>query len=166
MNIQEIENILNRELAFNPILGRDEQSQPPVLKIDPAQLLSVCKVLHANPAFYFDTLSCLSGIDNGPEGNTLEVLYHLYSIPHHYSLGISCLLPRNTQGQNLPEIDSVCSVWKSANWHEREAYEMVGIRFKGHPDLRNLLLPADWEGYPLRKDYQQQDSYRGIKVEY
>ena len=65
-----------------------------------------------------------------------------------------------------PEVDSVVDFWRTAEWHEREAFDLIGVKFLGHPDLRRILLPADWEGHPLRKDYQHQEYYRGIKVEY
>ncbi|HNV30818.1 MAG TPA: NADH-quinone oxidoreductase subunit C, partial [Cyclobacteriaceae bacterium] len=112
-------------------------------------LLSLCDQLHKNPASYFDMLSCITGVDNGPESGTMEVIYHLYSIPFNYSLALKVLLPREN-----PEVESVVSIWKSANWLEREVYDMFGIGFKNHPDLRRILMPADWKGYPLRKDYK------------
>ncbi|HPW61708.1 MAG TPA: NADH-quinone oxidoreductase subunit C [Cyclobacteriaceae bacterium] len=124
-------------------------------------LLSLCDQLHKNPASYFDMLSCITGVDNGPESGTMEVIYHVYSIPFNYSLALKVLLPREN-----PEVESVVSIWKSANWLEREVYDMFGIGFKNHPDLRRILMPADWKGYPLRKDYKHEEYYRGVKIEY
>lgn len=124
-------------------------------------LLSLCDQLHKNPASYFDMLSCITGVDNGPEAGTMEVIYHLYSIPFNHSLALKVILPR----QN-PEVESVVSIWKSADWLEREVYDMFGIVFKNHPDLRRILMPADWKGYPLRKDYKHEEYYRGVKIEY
>jgi len=124
-------------------------------------LLSVCDQLHKNPASYFDMLSCITGVDNGPESGTMEVIYHLYSIPFNHSLALKVILPREN-----PEVESVVSIWKSANWLEREVYDMFGIGFKNHPDLRRILMPADWKGYPLRKDYKHEEYYRGVKIEY
>lgn len=124
-------------------------------------LLSVCELLYKNPAAYFDMLSCITGIDNGVEVGTMEVIHHLYSIPLNQSLALKVILPREN-----PEVESVTSIWKSANWLEREVYDMFGITFKNHPDLRRILMPADWKGYPLRKDYQHEEYYRNIKIEY
>jgi NADH-quinone oxidoreductase subunit C len=124
-------------------------------------LPEVCRSLHTNPETYFDQLSCITGIDNGPEAKTMEVIYHLYSIPYNFSLALKVVLPREH-----PVVPTLCSVWKSANWLERETYDMYGIIFEGHPDLRRILMPADWEGYPLRKDYSEQDKYREIQVKY
>jgi NADH-quinone oxidoreductase subunit C len=124
-------------------------------------LLSVCEQLHKNPTTYFDMLSCVTGIDNGVEAGTMEVIYHLYSIPFNQSLALKVMLPREN-----PEVESVNSIWKSANWLEREVYDMFGIVFKNHPDLRRILMPADWKGFPLRKDYKHEEYYRGVKIDY
>ncbi len=129
------------------------------VSINPDRLLIICNELHQNPSTYFDMLSCVTGVDNGAEANTMEVIYHLYSIPFNTSLMLKVILPREN-----PEVDSLCTVWKSANWLEREVYDMFGIKFNNHPDLRRILMPNDWEGYPLRKDYHHQELYRDIVV--
>ena len=139
----------------------DVNATPKAVKLPAADLLTVCSALHQDPSTYFDSLSCLTGIDNGPEAGTMEVAYNLYSIPFGHHLMLKVVLPREK-----PEVDSVTGIWKAANWHEREMFDMFGIVVKRHPDLRRILMPADWEGYPLRKDYKQQEYYRNIKVEY
>lgn len=142
-------------------VGEIPNSTPIGFIIKKEILLSLCEKLYINPATYVDMLSCITGVDNGPEGGTMEVIYHLYSIPFSYSLALKVILPRES-----PEVESVVSIWKSANWLEREVYDMFGIGFKNHPDLRRILMPADWKGYPLRKDYKQEEYYRGVKIEY
>jgi NADH-quinone oxidoreductase subunit C len=142
----------------------EEKHTPTTLSIPSTYILPVCQWLWQDPQAYMDILTCITGLDNGPEAASLEVLYHLYSIPHHHSLVLKVSLPRE-QPEGMPTLPSVTPIWRGANWLEREVYEMYGINFEGHPDLRKLLLPADWEGYPLRKDYQAQTYYRGIKVE-
>jgi NADH-quinone oxidoreductase subunit C len=142
-------------------IGLDEKATPKAMVLPASAIKKVCQELHQNASAYFDMLSCLSGIDNGIEAKTMEVVYNLYSIPFNHHLMLKVILPREN-----PTIDSVADIWRTANWHEREAAEMFGIKFIGHPDPRNLLLPADWEGYPLRKDYQHQELYRDVKVKY
>ncbi len=124
-------------------------------------LVALCKTLHTNPSCYFDMLSCITGVDNGPDAGTMEVIYHLYSIPFNQSLGLKVILAREN-----PELESISAVWKSANWLEREVYDMFGIIFNNHPDLRRILMPADWKGFPLRKDYKHEEYYRGVKIDY
>jgi NADH-quinone oxidoreductase subunit C len=136
-----------------------EQTTPAMLSIHTDDLAAVAKTLQQNSETYFDQLACVTGIDNGPEANTMEVVYNLYSIPFNRSLAIKVVLDRKN-----PEIESLSSIWKSANWLEREVFDMYGIQFKNHPDLRRILMPADWEGFPLRKDYQEQETYRNIKL--
>jgi NADH-quinone oxidoreductase subunit C len=136
-------------------------SSPQGFRINAEDLVSVCRSLHGNSATYFDMLSCVTGIDNGAEVGTMEVAYNLYSIPFNLHLLLTVTLPREKA-----EVDSVSEIWKTADWHEREVFDMYGIVFKNHPDLRRILMPADWEGHPLRKDYKHQEYYRDIKVEY
>lgn len=124
-------------------------------------ILSLCERFYKNSSTYFDMLSCITGVDNGPEAGTMEVIYHLYSIPFNESFVLKVILSREN-----PELDSITSVWKTANWMEREVYDMFGIQFNNHPDLRRILMPADWKGYPLRKDYKHEEYYRGVKIDY
>ncbi len=138
----------------------DENASPKAAIIHADDLIVVCNTLQTNKSLYFDLLSCVTGIDNGPDANTMEVIYNFYSIPFDHHLMLKVILSREN-----PEIESVGEIWRTALWHEREAYDLLGIHFKNHPDLRRILLPADWEGYPLRKDYQVQEYYRGVKVE-
>jgi len=139
----------------------DEKATPKAIVVPSSEIKKVCSELYQNASTYFDMLSCLTGIDNGTEANTIEVVYNLYSIPYNHHLMLKVILPREN-----PVIDSVVEIWRAANWHERETAEMFGIIFNGHPDLRRLFLPADWEGHPLRKDYQHQELYRDVKVKY
>jgi len=103
-----------------------------------------------------DHLELLGGVDYK---DRIEVVYILYSMKHRHRHTLKCRLPREA-----PRIHSVESVWSVANWHEREAFDMFGIVFEGHSDLRRILCPDDWEGYPLRKDYQFPKIYRGMPV--
>lgn len=139
----------------------DENCTPKAIKIAAADLKNVCLELYQNSSTYFDMLSCITAIDNGPQAATMELIYNLYSVAFNHHLTLKIVLPREN-----PEIESMVEIWRTADWHEREAYDMFGIRFRGHPDLRRILLPADWEGFPLLKDYKQQEYYRNIKVEY
>lgn len=139
----------------------DESTSPKGVKIPKEDLLVVTRALLENPIAYFDMLSCVTGIDNGPDAGTMEVVYNLYSVPFNQQLMIKVSLVRSK-----PEIESVSHIWKTADWHEREIFDMYGVNFLHHPDLRRILMPADWEGHPLRKDYKQQQYYRDIKVEY
>jgi NADH-quinone oxidoreductase subunit C len=102
---------------------------------------------------------CLSGVDY--TGGKLGVVYHLNSMKLNQKIVLKVDLTVETL-----HVQSVESVWKTANWHEREAFDLYGIIFDGHPDLRRILLPDDWEGYPMRKDYQVPEYYNGMKVPY
>jgi NADH-quinone oxidoreductase subunit C len=147
--------------AIDPESLELENSTPFGLSVVKENFYKVCETLYTNPSCYFDMLSCVTGVDNGVDAGKMEVLYHLYSIPFNQSLVLKVTLPREN-----PEVESVVSIWKSANWLEREVYDMFGIVFKNHPDLRRILMPADWKGFPLRKDYKHEEEYRGVKIDY
>jgi NADH-quinone oxidoreductase subunit C len=111
-------------------------------------LQRVSAYLAAEPALHFAFLSDITTVDRFPLEPRFEVNYHLLSIARSDRLRLKVRLPGND-----PTLPSVTSVWPTANWHERENYDLFGIRFEGHPDLRRILMPDDWDGYPLRKDY-------------
>lgn len=162
--IEKIKNILSQKVDAQVVKNIVESSNPPMLQIDPNHLVQVCQLLHQHEKLYFDYLQCISGVDNGTEKGTMEVIYHLHSIPYNYFLALKVILPRPS-GNQPASVPSVITVWRTANWLERETYDLLGIRFIGHPDMRRILLPADWNGHPLRKDYQVQDYYHGVKVD-
>jgi len=118
------------------------------LQIRPQDILSVCRFLHDEPDCAFDFLVDLCGADHLPREPRFEVVYLLRSMKTKDLLRLKASLPGSS-----PRISSVFSVWKAADWMEREAFDMFGIVFEGHPDLRRILLTPEWEGHPLRKDY-------------
>ncbi|MDT3696998.1 MAG: NADH-quinone oxidoreductase subunit C [Ignavibacterium sp.] len=121
----------------------------------------VAHFLHDTAELNFDSLINLSGVDE-IKANQLSVYYHLESTELKHKLVLKVVTDRNN-----PEVASVVDIWQGANWHEREAYDMFGIKFLNHPDLRRILMPYDWEaGYPLRKDYENPEFYQGMKVPY
>lgn len=139
----------------------DEMVKPEAININAEFLNDICNFLHRDENHYFDMLSCITGIDNGPEENSMEVAYNLYSIPFSRQLTLKVKLQRHEEALKL---QTVSGIWKSALWLEREVYDLLGIYFDGHPDLRRILLPSDWVGYPLRKDYKDLETYHGIVV--
>ena len=112
-----------------------------------SRILPLCKILLEDPAFRFDFLTDLCGVHFPDRPFPFQVVYHLYSFARHARLRIRALL-----GESEP-IASVVSVWPGADWQEREAFDLLGIRFEGHPDLRRILMPDGFDGYPLRKDF-------------
>ena len=163
---QDIKEAVAARFGEFVIAGENTALAQPQLIVKTSLIKDVCLFLRDDKRFFFDQLACLSGVDNGPAKNTLEVIYHLYSIPFHLFFVLKVEVERGDGKTQLPEVPSVVDVWRTADWHEREAFDMYGVTFAGHPDLRRILLPADWEGYPLRKDYTEQEYYHGIKVAY
>jgi NADH-quinone oxidoreductase subunit C len=140
----------------------------PAIIIDREHLVAVAETLRDDPDLDFDTLSLITGVhylDVKEKDGTLKeagkfvVVYHAHSITKKHKLAFKVETPLSD-----PHIPSLDSVWRAANWHERETYDLIGITFDGHPNLTRILLPDDWEGHPLRKDYVFPKDYRGIPL--
>ncbi len=117
--------------------------------VKPGRIVDICKTLRDDPELSFKYLSMIAGLDFLPESPRFGVVYNLYSHKNHNRISLKTRLADD----KAPAIDSVVPVWNTANWQEREVFDMMGIRFHGHPDLRRILMPADWVGHPQRKDY-------------
>lgn len=157
------------------ISGSNLQAIDPWIEVTPDGLIEVCKFLKDDAELKLDYLNCITGIDYlevDPKKAAkadfqphTQVVYHLSSIVKKHSLVIKVKLPRwkdDVPGQ-IPELPSVNQIWRTADWHEREVYDLSGVWFTGHPNMRRILCPEDWEGYPLRKDYQMPLDYHGIR---
>jgi NADH-quinone oxidoreductase subunit C len=123
--------------------------------LDRPRIAPALRFLRDDPDLSYEWMMCLSGVDYPPA--QIAVVYHLYSQTHDRKLTVKVMADRAD-----PRVPTVESVWKMADWFERECYDMFGVVFEGHPDLRRILLPFDWEGYPLRKDYVFPETYRGV----
>jgi NADH-quinone oxidoreductase subunit C len=132
------------------------QDKHPRVHTTAEQWRRVAEFLRSEPSLAFDWLGCITAVDYVAD-NQLCAVYDLYSMTHKEWFAVKVFVDRNK-----PSIPSVMDLWSAADWHEREAYDMMGIVFPGHKDLRRILLPEDWVGYPLRKDYQFPREYHGI----
>jgi len=122
----------------------------------PADLMAVMGALRDDPELRFDFLQNLTAVD-WIKRDAIQVVYHLFSYVYRHEICVRVDLPRAT-----PHVASVVSLWPTANWHEREQFDLLGVVFEGHPDLRRLLMPDDWVGHPMRKDFHEPKSYRGM----
>jgi NADH-quinone oxidoreductase subunit C len=142
------------------ITGAELEAGTPFAVVATDAIAEVAAHCKADPALVFDNLMCLSAVDYPKETPPrMEVVYHLFSYRHLHTFALKVLLPRES-----PAVPTVEGVWGVANWHEREAWDLFGIAFTGHSDLRRILLPDDWEGHPLRKDWQDPEYYNGLHV--
>lgn len=139
------------ELVENP-------SSDTYISVKPEKIDEICRFLRDNDAFKFDFLTLLSGLDLKEK---LGIVYHLYSMELKHRLVLKTEVPKDS-----PNLPSLVRVWRTADWHEREAFDMFGINFQGHHNLIRILCPYDWEGYPLRKDYKEPEEYHGNRVPY
>jgi NADH-quinone oxidoreductase subunit C len=157
------------------IKSKNLEALDPFAVVEPSALVEICRYLRDDPRLKFELLNCISGVDylepdakKAPKAGFephVEVVYHLSSFTHRHRFVLKLILPRwkdDRPGQ-LPEVPSVTSVWRTADWHEREVYDLSGIGFTGHPSLTRILLSDDWEGHPLRKDYEFPLEYHGIR---
>jgi NADH-quinone oxidoreductase subunit C len=124
--------------------GHNDRNEPTVF-VAPESILEVCRFLKGEQSFI--RLSGITGVDWSPADPRFEVVYLLHSIDRNLRFRVKCRVRENE------ELESVTPVWRAANWYEREVFDMYGIGFRNHPDLRRILMPSDWEGHPLRKDF-------------
>ena len=159
MTSQQISDALRSAFGDAILEVKIDGVTDPYVTVAPGKLREIGTYLRDDESMLFDTLMCLSGMDY--TGGQLGVVYHLASMKNEHKIVLKTRVAREN-----PRVASVESVWKTANWHEREAFDLFGIVFDGHPDLRRILMPDDWEGNPLRKDYQVPEFYNGMKVPY
>lgn len=127
------------------------------VEVPASRIVDVCRTLRDDPECRYDVLVCISGVDYSKDDERIAVLYHLLSVARNKRAQIRVWIPKADC-----VLDSVESVWPAANWHERETYDLVGVVFRNHSDLRRILCPEDWVGHPLRKDYEFPKEYHGI----
>lgn len=173
MQLAEVYQLLLDQFGSDRVLGMETGFKDPWIQVSADAILDVCMFLHDNPSTDFDTINDLCAVDyletdpkkKDPIEPHLQIVYHLYSYTHKHHAKLKARLPRwqNDVVGELPQIPSVASVWAIADWHEREAYDLMGIQFVGHPNPRRILCPEDWVGHPLRKDYDFPLEYHGIR---
>lgn len=176
MNVEEILQKLKEKFPESEFNLDNELPVEPFIIINPLEINKISEFLRDDESLLFDSLMNLSGVDDNNaqkvkdedgneklEGRTLSVYYHLHSMKlgHKIAIKVSASIEK-------PEVESVEPIWKCADWHEREAYDMYGLIFLNHPNLERILMPYDWEdgSYPLRKDFETPEFYNGMKIPY
>jgi NADH-quinone oxidoreductase subunit C len=158
MTFADITDLLKDQFPF----AVNTTNPQPYWVVQSADLVAICQFLRDDERLFFDQLACLTAIDNGAAADTMDVFYNLTSIPYEHNMLLRVTIPRQTASGDLPALPTLSHLWRTADWHEREAFDLVGIHFDNHPDLRRILLPTDWEGHPLRTDYVEPTYYHGI----
>jgi NADH-quinone oxidoreductase subunit C len=138
------------------VLEVSDKKPDPFAVIEPGAIVEVSHFLRDDPETAMDCLSNETGVDYK---DRIEVVYHLYSYSHRHGCVLKVKLPRDN-----PTVTTVEEIWKSANWMEREIFDLLGVTFDGHSDMRRILMPEDWPGYPLRKDFVEPLEYHGIST--
>ena len=159
MDFPGILEYLNNSLGKD-FLIIDEELPPETVKVSAQNWNRLASFLREDEQFLFDAMMCITGIDEGIESEYLAVMYNLHSMKYKHKIEVYIQVPKSE-----PKVPSVEQIWRIADWFEREIYDMYGIEFEGHRDLRRILLPSDWEGFPLRKDYKFPETYHGIVVD-
>jgi NADH-quinone oxidoreductase subunit C len=155
MTTQQIAQAINNKFGDKITASLPDDKHPRV-HLDAQNWRPLAEFLLREPAIKLDWLANLSGVDYAADGK-MCVVYDLWSFDHKHTFAVKVYTPRAQ-----PSVPSVAGLWRAAEWHEREAYDMLGIDFPGHPDLRRILCADDWEGFPLRKDYVFPREYHGI----
>lgn len=155
MNAQEIHAALKAK--FGEAVGAlSEEKVDAFATVKPEAIVDLCRFARDEASLAFDYCEDITGID-WPARNCIEVVYHLFSLTHRHAMVLKVEADRAN-----PSVPTVEGVWKAANWLEREIFDMLGVNFPGHSDMRRILLPDDWVGHPLRKDYQEAGGYHGV----
>ncbi len=157
MEIKAIYDMLLAHFGEDVILGHTEAEEgirDPFITARGDEIHRVCLYCKVEPKLAFDFLQSICGLDTG---ETITCVYHLFSYAHKHTLVLKVVTAREA-----PELPSCVTVWPAANWYERETYDMFGVDFPDHPGLRRLLLPDDWQGHPMLKDYEEGAEYNGI----
>lgn len=160
MDTTPLLDVLRHELPDATFVEGAAPDMPTIL-VDRARVVDICRVLKTHPALQFSLLVDVVGVDLHPASPRYEIVYLLACMGEAYVTGPAAAPPRRLRLKvqipgDDPVLPSVTSVYPAANWPEREVFDLFGIRFEAHPDLRRILMPDDWEGYPLRKDYPVQ----------
>ena len=159
MDFPGILEYLNNSLGKD-FLIIDEELPPETVKVSAQNWNRLASFLREDEQLFFDAMMCITGIDEGIESEYLAVMYNLHSMKYKHKIEVYIQISKSE-----PKVPSVEQIWRIADWFEREIYDMYGIEFEGHRDLRRSLLPSDWEGFPLRKDYKFPETYHGIVVD-
>ncbi len=174
MSGQAFVDQLNKKFG-DKISGANLENLDPWIEVTPDGIVEVCKYLKEESSLAFDYLNSVTAVDylhtdakkaaKADWEPHIEVVYHLFSMQHKHSLVLKVIMPRwkDDQEGKLPEVPSVAGVWSTADWHEREVYDLLGVNFTDHPNMRRILCPEDWVGHPLRKDYEMPLEYHGIR---
>ncbi len=156
LTTDQIHDLIKEEFA-DGVVDDQREVVDPFLVVKAEVIEALAKFARDDSRLEFDLLSLISGVDY-PEAQTIEVVYCLDSTTQKHRLIIKAPLPRDN-----PRIATLEGVWKTADWHERETYDLMGVIFEGHHNLVRILCAEDWEGHPLRKDYVIPDTYRGLR---
>jgi len=157
MTPEEIQQVLAGK--FGESVGALQPAkQDPWVPVKPEAIAEVCRFLKTDPRTRMDCLMNLTAVD-WPKRNQIDVIYHLFSYAHRHVFILKAQLDRAS-----PVVPSVEGVWKAADWLEREQFDLLGVQFPGHPDLRRIMLPDDWVGHPLRKDYTEAADYHHMST--
>lgn len=166
LSVQAIHEALAAKFGDAILPFQHPQNGDAFVAVRPERFHDICRWLRDEPGMRFDFLRSVSGVEATPAMITggaytegFSSVYHIYSYEHGHGLVLHVDLGR------APRVQSVADIWPAAEWHEREAYDLMGITYEGHPYLRRMLLPEDWAGHPLRKDYVAPKEYNGLTNE-
>jgi NADH-quinone oxidoreductase subunit C len=157
MSFEEIIQTVQNKFSAEGIITTTDRAGDPFVTVPPAKIVEILTFCRNDAGLSFDCLSNLTGVDAPPDD--VEVVYHLFSYSKKHSLTCKVRVPKSNA-----HVATVEKIYPTANWQEREAFDLIGVIFDGHPDLRRIMLPEDWVGHPLRKDYKEAEDYHGIST--